>query len=87
MKTIKAVGEKIFAEFRPKPVNSSLILPEGYKQDLDDVAIVVSVGDEVKEVKPGDNIVFNPAAAMLITVLEKQYLLITEKAVLCIVKD
>lgn len=87
MSSIKAIGEKVFAEFRPKPIKTGLILPEGYKQEMDDVAVVISVGGDVKEVKEGDNIVFNPAAAMLVTVQDKKYLLLTEKAILCIVKD
>ena len=82
---IKAVGDKILAEFR-KPESSVLIIPDQYKAKVEDEdAIVLSVGDEVTGIKAGDKIIFNPNAAMIVNILGKDYILVTKKAILAIV--
>lgn len=83
---VQAVGDKILAEFK-RPESSVLIIPEQYKAKVEDEdAIVISVGDEVTGVNPGDKIIFNPNAAMIVNIQSKEYILVTKKAILAIIK-
>jgi co-chaperonin GroES (HSP10) len=84
---IKAVGDKIFAEFKKTEAPSGIILPDYVKPKVEDEdAIIVSVGDEVTGINVGDRVIFNPQAALLVEVQGSNYILLTKKAILCVVE-
>lgn len=83
---LKPVGDKILVEFIKKTkTDSGLILPDRANKVEDEKATVLSVGtDKDIIVKPGDEIIFNPHAAMLVTLEGKEYVLLTQKAIIAI---
>lgn len=86
MSKVKAVGEKILAEFKKPEAPTGILLPDYMKPKVEDEdAIVISVGDEVTGVNVGDKVIFNPQAAMLVEIQGSNYILLTKKAILCVI--
>lgn len=84
---IQSIGDKILCQFNTKQIESSLIIPEHVQSVLDKESdcVVVSVGtDPTITIKVGDIVIFNPAAAMMVKILDKEYVLLTEKAIVCV---
>lgn len=82
----KPVGDKILAEFKKTTETASgIILPERTSKVEDEKAVVLAVGtDSDIIVKEGDEIIFNPHAAMVVDLKGKEYILLTQKAIICI---
>lgn len=83
---IKPIGDKILVEFKKqKETESGIILPDRADKVEDEKAVVLDVGtDPDIVIKAGDEIIFNPHAAMLVTIEEVQYVLLTQKAIICV---
>jgi len=84
--TLKPVGDKILIEFRTQTAPSGLILPESARTAIaDDAAVVLAIGtDPDIVIKVGDEVIFNPHAALPIKLQDKEYVLLTQKAIICI---
>jgi chaperonin GroES len=83
---IKPIGDKILIKFtKQEKTEGGLILPERLSKVEEDVAEVLAVGtDSDIVVKPGDLVVFNPHAAMIITIDKQEYILLTQKGIICV---
>lgn len=61
-----------------------IVLPKAHKMRSYQ-ADVVAVGDEVNEVRAGDHVFFGPYAGTSITYKDKEYTIVCEEDILCVV--
>jgi len=69
MKSINAIGDKVFAEVIPTPAEitvGGIILPGKLAEEPQNYCLVKSVGEDVKTIKVGDTIVIHPRGGMTV---------------------
>ena len=85
MSNIKPIGDRILVEFKKKEKVGSIILPDRVSKVEDEKAIVIEVGtDPSLVIKKGDEIIFNPHAALVVQLEGTEYILLTEKGIICV---
>lgn len=85
--SIRVVGDKILAQFKKVEAPSGILLPDHLKPKVtDEDATVLSVGEEVTEIKVGDKVIFNPQSALLVELQGNTYILLTKKGVIGVVE-
>jgi chaperonin GroES len=81
---IKPLNDKILIELVKKDKPSGIILPDGLSIG-DEIAIVKAIGtDSEIHLRVGDEVVFNPAAALKVEIQGENYIMVTQKGVLAI---
>lgn len=83
---IKPLGDRVVAEREVAPTQtaSGLYLPDDAKEKPV-TATVLAVGPEVKNVKPGDKILYKEYSTTEVTISNHEYLLVKEEDILATV--
>lgn len=84
---IKPLAEYVLAEQEEaqSKTASGIFLPEGQQKE-GKVALVLEVGNKVKEVKKGDKVIFGGYSHSDVKVDGKEYLLIKEEDIYAVIK-
>lgn len=85
MSNIVAVGDKIIVKRLEEP-DSLVVIPDSEKEAPIE-GIVVSRGEDVNVVNPGDHIMFDPRGSVTLTVQDQEYIAVYYKGVYAIIKD
>ncbi len=88
MVSLQPLGENLVAEplEAEKKTASGIVLPDSAKEQSKQ-AKVVAVGKEVKEISPGDVIIYKDFSANSVKVEGKEYLIISAPDVLAVVVE
>ena len=88
MSVLKAVRDKIIVQKEEvkKQTESGIIIPES-AQEKPQRGVVASVGNKVKSVEVGDNIMFSKWGGTEITVAGKDYVILKQDDVLAILHN
>ena len=84
-RTIKPLNDFIFLKYdKEKDQKKEGIILADVSRDMISTAIVYAVGDEVKKVKKGDEVIFNPFIVREVKVGTDKFLIIKEKELFAI---
>lgn len=89
MKLVKAVNDKIVVELvmEEKVTPGGIYIPVNADKDPQSYGIVLSVGEEVKNVKPGDLIIFHKNGGMAIMIDRKIMKVLTDREVYAVIEE
>jgi len=89
MKVIQAVNDKIVVEviMQEKVTSGGIILPVNVDKDPQGYGEVLSIGEEVENIKVGDIIIFHKSGGMAIIIDKKIMKVLTNKEIYGIVKE
>lgn len=89
MKVVQAVNDKIVVEviMEEKTTGGGIIIPANVDKDTHGYGLVVSIGELVNEITPGDVIIFHKNCGMAIIVDGKIMKVLTYKEIYGIIKD
>lgn len=87
---VQVLGERVLIKYEKVSniLKSGIIIPSRQEKETTTVGIVVSIGSKVsEEIKPGDKVFFSANAGTSIQANDKDFAILFEKDVLCVIEN
>jgi len=82
------LGKVIILREEPEKRSGSIIIPDtAQERPLEGIVVAVSPHDTIPTVEPGDRVYFGQYAGTNITIEDREYLIVVEKDIHCIIRE
>jgi len=86
---VQAVKDKIFVQVIKEELKTpgGIVIPEGVRQLPQKTGVVLSVGEEVKEIKEGDILMFHQQAGQIALIESVEYRILMYNEIYAVVNE